>query len=96
MATEWAERHCRALGNPKGIEAAIVGLLDAWVLYANCYRDRYESDIQNDYVIGEAWSTVADGILGLLDGELGRLDAGTIDSVIRDLRLWRPETKEKE
>ena len=45
----------------------------------------YDTKLGDDYVIGEHWKDAANALLGLLMGELGHLDGGTIDRQIRDM-----------
>lgn len=83
MNTQWKERHISAMTAPHGVERPIVEMLNGWSRYAVAYRQRYESEIGTDSVLGHAWLNVAKGIHEMLNGEIGRLDAGTLDSVIR-------------
>lgn len=64
------------------MECAIVSMLDAWALYADAHRARYESGIGEDGVIGAEWRAMGLAIRGLLNGDCGRLDCGTIDGFI--------------
>ena len=91
--TGWADAHKRAMSN--GVwhhgkphlthERAMVLMLRGWLAYADAHAESYESDIRDDCVLGEHWRTIGEGIRGLLNGETGRLDPGTIDSLIHDL-----------
>lgn len=40
--------------------------------------------IGDDYVLGAAWEEIGTQILNLLNGDLGRLDGGTLDEVIHE------------
>lgn len=82
--TGWSTRHLAALNAPRDAEVAIVGLLEAWLIYADRHQDRYMSDIGEDGVLGPEWAKVGSALLALLNGELGRLDGGTLDTLIRD------------
>lgn len=64
---------------------AIRRMIVGWECYAIAHRQRYDSPIGEDYVIGEEWAEIGRGLIGLLDGELGELDAGNIDMLIRDI-----------
>ena len=75
-------QHQAAMINPQGFEV-IVLVYNAWNEYANTYNRRYESFIGDDYVLGPAWAKIGQGLLGLLNGELGRLDGGLMDGGIR-------------
>lgn len=61
----------------------IVGLLG----YAHAHKSRYESAIGDDYILGPCWLKIADGLLGLLNGETGNLDCGTMDAAIRNAAI---------
>lgn len=78
-------RHIQALDCPQGFEEPIVLISRALRLYAEQHAERYESPIGADYVLGDHWKDIARGLIGLLNGETGRLDCGTIDGAIRDL-----------
>jgi hypothetical protein len=81
---DWQTRHTGALRKPRGFEAPIVGMISAWAQYADTHRTRYESPIGADGVLGPEWQAIGVAILGLLNGECGRLDCGTLDGFIRD------------
>lgn len=82
--TGWQDRHDDAIRYPRQAERPIVGMLNAWVLYASQHRDRYDSLIGDDAVLGEHWQAIGEAILGLLNGETGRLDCGTLATFISD------------
>lgn len=79
--------HANAMAEPQpGFESAIVFMLKGWAEYADAHAIRYEGDpIGTDGVLGEHWEAIGKGILGLLNGETGRLDCGTIDGVVRKI-----------
>jgi hypothetical protein len=81
--TGWQTRHMAALRTPTGFEVAIVEMLKAWALYADTHSRRYESKIGHD-VLGDEWAAIGRGIRGLLNGETGHLDCGTLDGFIAD------------
>jgi hypothetical protein len=81
----WKGRHRMAILAPVGPERSIVGLLKGWIDYTNQHAARYESGIGDDGVLGPEWESIGRGILGLLNGESGRLDCGTLDSLIRNV-----------
>ena len=66
-----------------GFESAIVNLYRAMAEYADAHRKQYELTISEDRYIGDAWHQIGRGLIGLLNGETGRLDCGTLDSQIR-------------
>jgi hypothetical protein len=43
--------------------------LDGLLRYAKAYKTRYESDLADDYVLGDHWVDAIKGIHGLLDGD---------------------------
>lgn len=81
--TGWKERHREAVLSPKaGYERAFVEMLSGWLRYADAVRNRWESGIGQDGVLGSEWVAIGSGLRGLLNGELGRLDGGTLDSIL--------------
>lgn len=64
-------------------EQAILRLADAVAWYVNAYLRDNESPF--DYVLGPYLGRVLGSIIGLLNGDVGRLDAGTVDSWCRDV-----------
>jgi hypothetical protein len=78
----WKERHAQAIRLPVGHERPIVNLLSAWCDYAFLHQHRFESGIGEDYVLGPEWAAIGAAIRGLLNGECGRLDCGTLDSIL--------------
>lgn len=83
----WLYDHQQALAEPRGLEAPIVRMREALVAYAREHETRWGSKIGDDYVIGEFWVQMSRGYLGLLNGETGRLDCGTLDAEMRMLAL---------
>ncbi len=78
--------HTRALANPRnGFEMAIAALFLGLNEYAEAHRDQYHSPVGDDGVLGEHWQAIASGLIGLLNGDTGRLDCGTLDGAIRSL-----------
>lgn len=81
----WRARHVAALQAPRDFERGIVPLLVGWATYADEHYTRFESVIGDDYVLGPEWAKIGDALLGLLNGELGRLDGGSLDGAIREI-----------
>lgn len=81
-ATGWQQRHMHALMRPTGPERAVIGLLAGWATYADQHRAHYGSGIGADGVLGPQWMAIGEAIRGLLNGECGRLDCGTLDAFI--------------
>lgn len=90
---KWGERHVRLFQAPVKKEArALVHLITGLALYADAHEAAYESGIGEDAVLGEHWADIAEGIRGLLNGETGGLDAGTLNSLLG--RMLRSENFE--
>ncbi len=84
--TKWRLDHQAATRLPcPGFEGAVVDILKALAEYADAHRARYESEVGEDGVLGDHFEEIARGLLGLLNGETGRLDCGTLDGAIRKL-----------
>jgi len=81
----WWDAHRRALDEPIRFEKPILMLMDALEAYAHQYGSAYTMPVGDDGVLGDEWLSIARGLLGLLNGEHGRLDAGTIDRWVRQL-----------
>lgn len=64
--------------------ACIVQGLNAWCEYASAHKRRYECPIGKDYVLGDMWKAWGFALRGLLNGETGDLDCGTLDTIIVD------------
>tara|TARA_R110002110_G_scaffold26640_7_gene97700 strand:- start:1367 stop:1768 length:402 start_codon:yes stop_codon:yes gene_type:complete len=81
--TGWKERHAAAWPT-----SSIGRLTTAAVCYADDYKIRYGGDDQypsvlgSDYVLGDAWFQMVDGIRTLLNGSLGDLDGGLCDALL--------------
>ena len=79
----WQTRHFSAITAPKSeFEKAFVEMLTGWLRYADSHAQQYESGIGEDGVLGVHWAQIGAGLRGLLNGELGRFDGGTLDSVL--------------
>jgi hypothetical protein len=79
----WADRHLMAVTLPNSdYEKAVVEMLSGWLRYADAVQSAWDSSIGNDYVLGPNWAQIGAGLRGLLNGELGRIDAGTLDSIL--------------
>jgi len=81
----WKKRHEEALLHPHDAEAALVEMLRGWKHYAEVYADRFDDSIGNDYFLGPLWAQIGVQLRGLLNGETGRLDCGTLDGLILGL-----------
>jgi len=82
----WDERLRLAYSRP-GVDAherAIVCGVKAWIQYAEATREAWGEQM-DDYVLGVEWQAWGAALLGLLNGETGRLDCGTVDGIIRNV-----------
>lgn len=83
--TGWQRRHNEAVTAPRfGFESALVAMLRGWAGYADAHRHAYDAPIGDDGVLGPEWAAMGQAMLGLLNGDLGRLDGGTLDGFIRN------------
>jgi len=78
-------RHREAMEAPVGAEIPIALLWRGIVEYARRHERRFESPIGEDYVLGPHWLDMCRAFRGLLDGETGRLDCGTLSTELRIL-----------
>lgn len=76
----WKERHMTEVHS---MTHPVTRLVAAWLDYADFHRAIYASGIGDDYVLGVNWSRIGAELLGLLNGDCGQLDCGTLDGVIR-------------
>ncbi len=82
--TGWKNRHLSAINRPHAFEKPVVGMLRSWLQYAEMHQQRYESNVGRDGVLGPEWAAIGAAIRGLLNGECGRLDCDTLDTIISD------------
>lgn len=85
-AEVWKRLHREAMSHPvTEFERAVVGLYNAWRLYAQAHRHRFEgSKVGEDGYLGDPWEAIGISILALLNGETGaRIDRGSLDHAIR-------------
>lgn len=83
---DYLQAHRKAIDRTAaGFESPVVDILRALAEYADAHRNRYESEIGLDGVLGDGFEQIASGLLVLLNGETGRLDCGTLDGAIRKL-----------
>src|SRR5262245_39279191 len=79
----WAHQHMEAVYCPKDLfERAVVGMLGGWLIYADAHRQTYGSGIGDDGVLGHDWAQIGAGLSEQLNGQLGRLDGGTLDGIL--------------
>jgi hypothetical protein len=105
VGEDWGERHQTAflqasrlnvaLRPAQAFEVALGDMLRALAAYADAHKARYESEIGTDGVLGQEWLAMASAFLGLLNGESGRFDCGTLDGCVRALALRVGFSKEE-
>jgi hypothetical protein len=80
----WVQAHEMAWtsATPNNPEAAVVRLVEALAIYADAHAARFESSMGDDGFLGPAWLDILKGTRTLLNGETGRLDCGTVDSML--------------
>jgi len=90
MLQGWQVQHRSAVLNAPltypnpSLEASMVRAIGAWCDYAIAHAAAYERQIGQDYVLGVAWARWGFALRELLNGDLGRLDGGTLDAIIHD------------
>ena len=87
----WKKRHLLALdGNatgaarPPALQQSVAFLIRGWCGYAEAHQHAYEDGIGEDHVLGDPWFAIGMAIRELLNGEIGHLDAGTLDTILVD------------
>jgi hypothetical protein len=59
-------------------------MLRGWLEYAEAHTNNFASNMGGDHVLGDEWFKIGEALRRLLNGELGRLDADTLDTIIAD------------
>jgi hypothetical protein len=95
IANNWAARHNKAVSHPTKTEKGIVGACYALEAMADAHAERYATVIAEDGVLGDCWLKILHGVRGMLNGETGRLDCGTIDGWLVRLALDHGFTDEE-
>ena len=89
----WQYRHNRAI-LAKDIHP-LAGMIHNWLYYAEQYKEQNEDGIGTDTALGPAWAIIGASLRGLLNGELGPFDGGTLDGAIADTLMdegYDPDT----
>ncbi len=60
----------------------VVNAIKSWLAYADKHAERYVSKVGDDGVLGLHWAAWGFALRGLLNGETGRLDCGTLDTIL--------------
>lgn len=90
----WVQQHATA-SRHRWHGQAIAQMLRGWSLYAKAHKLRYGSPIAEDGYLGEMWMEIGLALRGLLDGELGGFDGGSLDHNIRECLLQNGYTEEE-
>lgn len=77
------QQHAAAGRSDRGHACAVRVMMTGWGLYAEAHRERFKSPIGDDGVLGWEWQAIGRGLLGLLNGETGGFDGGSLDANIR-------------
>lgn len=82
----WKRRHLAAWIAPPvqstGNGHAVAALVKALSEYADTHHDIYKAPIGEDGVLGEHWAQIIRDVRGLLNGDCGELDCGTVDGIL--------------
>lgn len=96
QGNNWGARHATAFAaGQSDFARAIAGLIKAAGLYCDVHKKQYESPIGEDYVLGKGLLEILSGTATLLNGELGGLDGGTCDQLLRDIARLNGYTEQE-
>jgi len=85
-ADYWKERHARAYRTPRqGVERALRSIIDGLEEYARGHEAANGSKLSEDYILGEYWISAWSDVRGLLNGDIGRFDGGSLDRRLGDI-----------
>lgn len=84
-STQWAGRHAQAWYDPQGFEIALKSMIVGLARYGAEMRAQFGRPAGQDGYLGPALRAMAESILALLNGDIGRFDGGTLDKLIRDI-----------
>lgn len=83
--TDVLKRHNLSLTFPEHRERPLIFLAQAWELYAAEYQRLHNNaSVCLDPAMGPAWLAIANAMLTMLNGEIGRLDKATMSEFIRE------------
>lgn len=99
----WQDRHDEAIKHRAifqnkhyAMETPMVDMLRGWAEYAEDHKARYETPVGDDGVLGAYWESMGDALRGLLNGETGRLDCGTLDGfILNTMKFHGVDTEQK-
>lgn len=89
---QWRELHDKAMRYPNRTEKPIVRLYEAINLYLEA------TDWDGEWFLDQYVASLLEGFRGLLNGPIGRLDAGTLDGWVCDAMYevhFNPDTSER-
>jgi hypothetical protein len=86
-ADTWQNRHDEAWRSPRGNERTIADLIRTLIRMADRYREQYEQAIGEDSYCGPVWLSIAQAAVAWLNTDVGRLDCGKLDSMIRAIAV---------
>ena len=95
ITNNWATRHNKAVSHPTKAEQGIIDACYALEAMADAHAERYAAVIAEDGVLGDCWLKILHGVRGMLNGETGRLDCGTVDGWLVRLALGHGFTDEE-
>lgn len=79
---QWVTRHLNAWLAPEAFEYPIRQLIGGLDAYGKMVRKNGRL-VGEDLVLGPAVKSIAESILVLLNGDIGRFDGGTLDKLVR-------------
>ena len=80
---QWAALHLDAWRNPQGFELPLWHLIRGLAQYGVRMQEQCGTKAGDDTVLGPAFKDIAEAILTLLNGNIGRFDGGTLDALVR-------------
>jgi hypothetical protein len=84
----WQSRHLVCWGARSASPAAALrDAIVAWANIAEAHDDAFSRRIGDDSVLGAAWKQMGHALITMLNGDLGGLDGGTLDKLIRDIAV---------
>lgn len=70
--------------SPIVLGMSVRAMVTACSNYARAHRQFHGFDLKDDRVLGPCFADIVTGLLGLLDGELGTYDGGTLWKALDD------------
>lgn len=82
---DWKRRHAIAWRYPRTNEGGIVALVTALATLVDAHAMTWDAAIGDDFYAGPYVEDIARAAIKLLSTDIGRLDGGTLDKLIRDI-----------